>query len=544
MTTWNLRRTVPPRIYERPLDVTELGFYWDSKFNGTADTLQHAVVEILDPLNQNIFGIENVTRAWQALKQQFPLLGSCLEEQGDGDQAVFVVAEDRLESCGPGEISFQSVQSLGAAQEFADGVVNGERLLSDNLLARIVILHRTDQISHVHLVIHVAHCITDGMANATLLRSFLDIISSPHIGTRWDIEQRLALALPSTEMVPDVKLNRARYRWHRAIGQTLSAVRLSKITGGHTLPRKFTHLTPYTPARSGHITYSFSPEKSARIIQNCRANGLTFGNTFPVLGQVALTRVLCRRYIRGDMDSEEWEYRKREPMVTGGPLSLRPYLDREWFQNGGSSNICLAIGFFFLGLPFMPLGSSTKIAPGGTLPDVQDLLSPSRFLLRSQSLRKQSPNLTKHPLFLHVSGARSQASVKRLQDVARNWQEKQGEDAIHIPVMDQSPVFSHSGSSLGNIDSLVPRHYPLEPRGSSKPSLSLHTSGTQLHCRPAELYLGAATTRQRLHLNIFWDMNVYDEDTIKEWLDEVRGATEVYLGGKEIIMTKKPLTRL
>jgi len=39
-------------------------------------------------------------------------------------------------------------------------------------------------------------------------------------------------------------------------------------------------------------------------------------------------------------------------------------------------------------------------------------------------------------------------------------------------------------------------------------------------------------------------MNVYDEDTIKEWLDEVRGATEVYLGGEEIIVTNKPLTRL
>ncbi|GLB34885.1 hypothetical protein LshimejAT787_0204500 [Lyophyllum shimeji] len=544
MPAWKLRGDGSVRVYERALGLTELGFYWDSKFNGTADTLQHALVEILDPLNQKTFGADNITLAWQALKQQFPLLGAYLEEQRDGEQISFVVAEDRLQSCGPGEAAFHTVDSLTAAQEFADAVINGERLLSDNLLARIVILFRTDAISHIHLLIHVAHCITDGMANATTLRSFLDILSAPAKGTKWDLEERLALALPSTDLVPGAKLNTARYRWHRAVGQILSAIRMSKITGGHTLPRKYSHLTPYTPARSGNVACSFSPEQSVRIIQNCRANGLTFGNAYPVLAQVALTRVLCRRYIRGDIDREEWEYRKKEPMVTGGPLSIRPYLDREWHQNGGSGNVALAIGFFFMRLPFMPLGSAGNLRPGDSLPSFQDLLSFQRFLLRSRSIKRQSASLMKHPLFLHLSGTRSQASVERLKDVARNWKKKRGEAAVQIPVMKQSPVMAHGGSSLGNIDHLVPRYYPLEPRAASTPRLYLHFSQTRLHCRPAELYLGAATTRQQLHLNVFWDMNVYEEDTIREWLNEVREATEFYLGGEGSIATGKPLAHL
>lgn len=60
--------------------------------------------------------------------------------------------------------------------------------------------------------------------------------------------------------------------------------------------------------------------------------------------------------------------------------------------------------------------------------------------------------------------------------------------------------------------------------------LHLVSSQTRLHCRPAELYLGAATTRQQLHLNVYWDNNVYEEDTVNEWLMEVRNAVQFYLG--------------
>lgn len=230
MAAWMFQHSGTSRTHERPLGQTELGFYWDSKFNGTADTLQHAIVEMIDPQNQYIFSVENVSRTWIELKQQYPLLGAHVTKQKEGEGMVFVVAEDRLGTCGPGEISFQRTSSLTEVQELVDSMVNGERSLSDRLLARIVILARTDQPNHIHVLIHVTHCITDGIGNATLLREFLDILSSKPTSVKWDLQERLALALASEDLVPGAQLNRARRRWHWAIGRTLASIRLEKFT--------------------------------------------------------------------------------------------------------------------------------------------------------------------------------------------------------------------------------------------------------------------------------------------------------------------------
>lgn len=51
-----------------------------------------------------------------------------------------------------------------------------------------------------------------------------------------------------------------------------------------------------------------------------------------------------------------------------------------------------------------------------------------------------------------------------------------------------------------------------------------------LHVRPAELYLGALTSRGRMDMWVTYDRNVYEEGVAKEWLDEVRGAVLWYLG--------------
>jgi hypothetical protein len=68
---------------------------------------------------------------------------------------------------------------------------------------------------------------------------------------------------------------------------------------------------------------------------------------------------------------------------------------------------------------------------------------------------------------------------------------------------------------------------------SEAPVLHIYAHGTRLHCRPAELYLGASTTRQQLDFYVFWDQNVFDRETVEEWLGEVRGAAEFYLGQKK-----------
>lgn len=191
-------------------------------------------------------------------------------------------------------------------------------------------------------------------------------------------------------------------------------------------------------------------------MRNCRNNGLTFGNVYPVLSQVALTRVLCRRYIRGEIGKDEWEYRRREPMSTGGPLNLRPYLNRKWFERGGSTNISLAFGFLFHTLPFMPLGSSSNLAPGDALPDFLDLLSPARFWLRCKSVMQKVRSTLRHPLFPYCLAL---DRVERLKAVALHWDARHNRqdqrDDRTIPCVEQGlmygPVMSHGGSSFGNV---------------------------------------------------------------------------------------------
>lgn len=64
-----------------------------------------------------------------------------------------------------------------------------------------------------------------------------------------------------------------------------------------------------------------------------------------------------------------------------------------------------------------------------------------------------------------------------------------------------------------------------------KPRLKLVARDTWLRCRPAELYLGAATSRGQLDLYVFYDSHVYAKDVVDEWLAELREATIWYLGG-------------
>ena len=235
-SNWILRDETS-RTYERPLGLTELGFYWDGKFNGTADMLRYAIVDIHSFIpSTHLFSVKNVTRTWVALKQRYPLLGAQISEYRQRTEVVFNVSEELLNVCASEEISFKSISSplslssLGEVEAFMETMVNEERLLSDELLARLFIFTPTDQRNRVCIVLHVAHSITDGIANASLLRSFLDILSSEPSPIQWNLEERLALAVASESLIGDANTTTARQKWHHAIGRTLASLRMQKMT--------------------------------------------------------------------------------------------------------------------------------------------------------------------------------------------------------------------------------------------------------------------------------------------------------------------------
>ncbi|KAF9013890.1 hypothetical protein BDQ17DRAFT_1341682 [Cyathus striatus] len=518
-------------FFERPLGALEQVFYWDSAFEGTADLVECLEVELDEHFHQTVYDIQsNIVKAWISLKREFPLLGARLQERS-GTDVVFLVDEFKLRTVTTDEVKYHPVASQDEAQAMAYTLVTGPRQLSNDLLARVYVLPRTDLPARFHVFIHVTHLITDGMANISMNKKFLERMAIPNT-VSWSLKDRLALAIPLEDAHPARHLNAARRRWRKAIGYTIAQIRSSKQSGGHTLPRRLSRLTTYTPARSGHVAHELSEEETSTIMHFCRKYKLTFGNVFPLLGHLALTRVLCRRYLRGDMSEEEWGFRKKEPLTTAGPLNLRPLLDTEWYKAGGSNHVVISIGFFFYTLPFMPLGRAQNLRRGDAVPSYTQLLSSERFLLRSKLVKEQAAALLKHPLAYELSTARLRSRVPQNRGVVANWRSgtvPPGVDDSQISAIDQSLqglVMSHGGSSFGNVDALLPRQYS---DASQNPALRLVSSQAILRCRPTELYLGASTINKRLRLHIFWDKNVYEESVIKEWFEEVIQATGYYL---------------
>lgn len=231
MVGWTLLDPIsktPNRVYTRPLGITELVFYWDSRFSGTADTVQLA--EVREEGSENIFSRDNLEIAWRTLKHRFPLLASRFRITGSGDRDVeFVVEEKRLGEIGGEEIQLLNASSLLEAQSFAQEIINGPRQLSDALPARVHILVRTDKENHYHILLHLAHSVADGIANATLLRNFLDMLAGQAIdASSLRLEERLASVVAQEDLDPSLILNIPRQRWRRAIGHVMCSITMDK----------------------------------------------------------------------------------------------------------------------------------------------------------------------------------------------------------------------------------------------------------------------------------------------------------------------------
>lgn len=209
------------------MGLTEVGFYWDAVFSRTADTLQHVEVQVHPSRSQHLFEPSNVAKTWAYIKYKFPLLGALLEERGE-DSIFFVVSEENLRTIRSGEITFQKISSAQEAADIADKVIVQEKLLSNELLARIFVLERSDLSGSFHILFHVAHSITDGTSNLTLVKTFLDELCHETSG-EIDLNHQLQLSVASEDLRPHLKYSLARRRWRKAIASVISSRRASSF---------------------------------------------------------------------------------------------------------------------------------------------------------------------------------------------------------------------------------------------------------------------------------------------------------------------------
>jgi len=232
--------------------------------------------------------------------------------------------------------------------------------------------------------------------------------------------------------------------------------------GGTSIPRKLTTYTPYRVPQPKRLTTTFTEEETTLAIAGCRKHGITFGAALPILGQLGSSRLLHRRYIRGEIGKEEWEWRRIQPCNTRGPLNYRPYLDKDWYANGGSEVVVLGINYFFHTHSFMPTVSDEWIAQnrhdlGDDAPPFSALLSQGRFVLRSNVIKQKFKKFLTHPLLFEIANARLPMGQPLRKQAGKFWMEihEGGElDEREKPVpsvLTDDVIYHNGGSSAGNV---------------------------------------------------------------------------------------------
>jgi hypothetical protein len=229
MTGWavsELERKDNCRVFSRPLGLTEIGFAWDGRCNGTADFVQHLQIRLLDKRYEAMFSDANIIRSWLSLKRRYPML--CAQIRAHEGVEKFFVEEKRVASLNRGELTFRTVASTLKARQVPLDIFNGPRPLSDELLSCIYILRPMDDLHTLHIYIIAAHCLTDGAANSSIQRCFLDTLSSKNEALVASLEERLSMVIPLEHREATWKSSPAKRRWAQAIGYAIYLVRTNK----------------------------------------------------------------------------------------------------------------------------------------------------------------------------------------------------------------------------------------------------------------------------------------------------------------------------
>jgi hypothetical protein len=102
-----------------------------------------------------------------------------------------------------------------------------------------------------------------------------------------------------------------------------------------------------------------------------------------------------------------------------------------------------------------------------------------------------------------------------------------------LPISYPSSVPAPASGTADVVPPVPDSTAPAVTAASSPGAVTILAMRTHLRCRPTELYLGCATVRGQMVMNVFYDGNSFDDDVVEEWLHEVRDAAVHYLGQPE-----------
>lgn len=251
------------------------------------------------------------------------------------------------------------------------------------------------------------------------------------------------------------------------------------------LPRTITTYTKFKTPLTRKTAITFSRDRSSHIFASCRKHSITVGSVLPVLSQMGSTRVLHRRYLRGEISEEQWWWYCSQPFRTAGSLSSRPYLDQEWYQGGGAEAVVVAISFYSVTLPSIPTVSCEWLSQHRSeledgVPPFSALLPRDRFVRRAQASKKQIKDMLAHPLLFEIWMAVHAGRIPMCKTVIGKWEKlRAGEklEEVEEPVLDffsDNFVFHNGGASIGNVSWALRDHVI---SSQSFPDRSLKTNG-------------------------------------------------------------------
>ena len=214
-------------VYRRPLGSTELGFYWDHVYNGTATTVQHLHVEVVEG-REELLSKQGVERAWIHVKKHYPLLGAQLDEHPDSMGVDFVVREEYLGTV-HGDVHFMDIESIDEVQALIEQLMNGPNPLTNDHIAVLYVLRPKAAHRQLHLLAVLAHIITDGMAAPTLSRTLCQELSAPSNEPTPALRDKLSVVPALEDLYPSNFMSAARRRWRRAVARVIYDIRNTKL---------------------------------------------------------------------------------------------------------------------------------------------------------------------------------------------------------------------------------------------------------------------------------------------------------------------------
>lgn len=116
----------------------------------------------------------------------------------------------------------------------AAAILDSPRSLSEELLVQLHVFRERDpkRADVLHLMILMAHCVTDGAANSTFTRCLLVTLASGGGAepAQIPLEDRLAMAIPSMDLEPTHtrSLSPAIRRWRRVVGIVIFQLRMAE----------------------------------------------------------------------------------------------------------------------------------------------------------------------------------------------------------------------------------------------------------------------------------------------------------------------------